>query len=79
MTADNNFAERQIRPAVIIRRNSLNSRPDKGAAPKAIQMNPFQTTHLRGLPPTKDLAHALSTCVAAGQLPPLPNAAIANG
>ena len=78
VTADNNFGERQIRPAVIIRKNSLNNRSKKGAATQAILMSIFQTLRLRGLPPTQTVVTALRTYVATGQLPTLPNPTAAN-
>ena len=36
---DNNFAERQIRPAVILRKNSQCNHSDKGAATQAVMMS----------------------------------------
>ncbi len=37
--ADNNFGERQIRPAVILRKNSQSNRSDRGAATQAVLMS----------------------------------------
>ncbi len=79
VTADNNFGERQIRPAVIIRKNSLNNRSEKGAATQAILMSIFQTLRLRGLPPTQTVVTALRTNVATGKIPPLPHPSAAHG
>ncbi len=76
---ENNFAERQIRPAVILRKNSQSNRSDRGAAPQAILMSVYRTMKLRGLNPTKSIADALRTYLATGQLPPLPDADIADG
>ena len=76
---DNNFGERQIRPAVILRKNSQSNRSDRGAATQAILMSVYRTLKLRGLNPTKTIADALRTYLTTGQLPPLPDAAIANG
>jgi hypothetical protein len=39
VTADNNFGERQIRPAVILRTNSHSNRSDRGAATQAVLMS----------------------------------------
>ncbi len=36
---DNNFGERQIRPAVILRKNSQSNRSDRGAATQAVLMS----------------------------------------
>lgn len=77
--ADNNHAERQIRPAVIIRKNSQSNRSDDGAATQAILMSIYRTLRLRGLDPNKTIADALRTYLTSGQLPPLPDAPTADG
>ena len=69
---DNNFAERQIRPAVILRKNSQSNRSDRGAATQAVLMSVYRTLKLRGLNPTKTIADALKTYLTTRQLPPLP-------
>jgi transposase len=69
---DNNFGERQIRPAVILRKNSQSNRSDRGAATQAVLMSVYRTLKLRGLNPTKTIAHALKTYLTTGKLPPLP-------
>jgi len=76
---ENNFAERQIRPAVILRKNSQSNRSDRGAATQAILMSVYRTLKLRGLNPTKTIAGALKNYVATGKLPPLPGTSIADG
>jgi transposase len=73
VTADNNFGERQIRPAVILRKNSQSNRSDRGAATQAVLMSIYRTLKLRGLNPTKTIANALRTYLTTGQLPPLPD------
>ncbi len=55
---ENNFEERQIRPAVILRKNSQSNRSDRGAATQAILMSVYRTLKLRGLNPTKTIADA---------------------
>ena len=69
---ENNFAERQIRPAVILRKNSQSNRSEQGAATQAILMSVYRTLKLRGLNPTNVITDALRTYIATGQLPPLP-------
>ena len=69
---ENNFAERQIRPAVILRKNSQSNRSDQGAATQAVLMSLYRTLKLRGLDPTKTIADALKTYLTTDQLPPLP-------
>jgi len=69
---ENNFAERQIRPAVILRKNGQSNRSDRGAATQAVLMSVYRTLRLRGLNPTETIAEALKTYLTTGQLPPLP-------
>ena len=69
---ENNFAERQIRPAVILRKNSQSNRSERGAATQSVLMSVYRTLKLRGLAPTKTIADALKTYLTTGQLPPLP-------
>ena len=77
--ADNNHGERQIRPAVIIRKNSLCNRSEEGAATQAILMSVYRTLKLRVLDPTQTIATALRTFLQTGSLPPLPVESVADG
>jgi hypothetical protein len=70
---DNNFAERQIRPAVILRKNSQCNHSDKGAATQAVMMSVHQTLKLRGLDPLQTIVSALKQYMITGKLPALPN------
>ena len=70
--SDNNHAEREIRPAVIIRKNSLCNRSENGAHVQAILMSVYRTLKLRGLDPLETIVAALRTYVRTGSLPPLP-------
>jgi len=76
---DNNLAERMIRPAVIIRKNSQSNRSEKGAATQAILMSVYRTLRLRGHDPIQTIADALRSYVRTGNLPPLPETVPANG
>ena len=76
---ENNFAERQIRPAVILRKNSQSNRSEQGAATQAVLMSVYRTLKLRGLNPMDAIATALRTYLGTGTLPPLPAPAVANG
>ena len=76
---DNNLAERCIRPAVILRKNSYANRSQQGAATQAVLMTIYRTLKLRRLNPTQTIATALIEYLTTGQLPPLPQSAIANG
>ena len=75
---ENNFAERQIRPAVILRKNSQSNRSAKGAATQAILMSVYRTLKLRGHDPIETITTALRTYVTTGKLPPLPPPVAAN-
>lgn len=76
---DNNLAERSIRPAVIIRKNSYGNRSDQGADVQAIMMSVFFTLKKRGHNPVSAMHNALTTYLKTGQLPPLPPNATAIG
>jgi transposase len=71
---DNNHAEREIRPAVIIRKNSLCNRSEEGAQVQAVLMSVYRTLKLRGADPIRTIASALREYVLTGALPPLPPA-----
>jgi len=76
---DNNRGERMIRPAVIIRKNSLCNRSEQGSATQAILMSIYRTLKLRGHDPTKTIATALQTLLQTGTLSPLPTDGVADG
>jgi hypothetical protein len=69
--ADNNHAERMIRPAVIARKNSYCNRSEKGAKTQAILMSIFRTLHLREYDPMTTLEEALKSYCKTGSLPTL--------
>jgi transposase len=71
---DNNHAERSIRPAVIIRKNSHGNRSQKGADCQAVLMSVFRTLKQRGHDPIRTVTTALAEYLATGKLPPLPTA-----
>jgi len=68
----NNMAEREIRPAVIIRKNSLGNRSEKGANCQAVLMSIYRTLKKRGLNPIDTVVEALRKYVETGTVPPLP-------
>ena len=55
---DNNHAERSIRPAVIMRKNSYTNRSDKGARTQSILMSILRTLKQRGCNPISTIAQA---------------------
>ncbi len=76
---ENNFAERQIRPAVILRKNSQSNRSDRGARTQAVLMSVYRTLRLRGHDPLQTIANALRDYLQTGRLPTLPDPTTANG
>jgi len=76
---DNNLAERMIRPAVVLRKNSQSNRSERGAAVQSVLMSVYQTLKLRSHDPLATITEALRIYVATGKLPPLPPPAVARG
>ena len=76
---DNNRAEREIRPAVIIRKNSLGNRSAKGAHVQSILMSIYRTLKLRGHDPLATLVAGLQHYVRTGELPALPDTKTSDG
>jgi hypothetical protein len=70
--SNNNHGEREIRPAVIIRKNSYANGSEDGAETQAVLMSVFRTLKLRGHNPVSAVSDAIRTYLLAGQLPPLP-------
>ena len=77
--SDNNHAEREIRPAVILRKNSLCNRSDNGATVQAILMSIYRTLKLRGFDPLETIVSALRDYLRTGSLPPLPSSRTSDG
>ena len=71
---DNNRAEREMRPAVIARKNSYQNASPNGARTQAVLMTVYRTLKLRGHDPLQTIADALAAYIATGKLPPLPGA-----
>ena len=69
---DNNHAERSIRPAVILRKNSYGNRSPRGADCQAVLMSVFRTLKQRGYDPIQTVVEAIEHYIAHKQLPPLP-------
>ena len=68
---DNNHAERAIRPAVIIRKNSYANRSDRGADTQAVLMSIYRTLKQRGHHPVQTITQAIESFLTTGQLPAL--------
>lgn len=73
VASNNNFAEREIRPAVILRKNTHGNQSEQGAETQAILMSIFRTLRRRGLDPMVEIVEALRAYVQTGKLPPLPS------
>jgi transposase len=69
---DNNHAERMIRPAVIIRKNSYANGSMAGADLQAVLMSIYRTIKQRGHNPIQTIIAAVRTYLKTGSLPPLP-------
>jgi transposase len=69
---DNNHGERQIRPAVIARKNSYANGSEDGAETQAILMSVFRTLKQRGRNPVSAVTQAVRAYLQSGQLPSLP-------
>ncbi len=68
---ENNTAERMIRQAVIMRKNSYSNRSQRGAQTQAILMSAFTTLKQRGLNPMQTVEQALRIYISTGRLPTL--------
>ncbi|HEY2786157.1 MAG TPA: IS66 family transposase [Fimbriiglobus sp.] len=75
----NNHAEREVRPAVLMRKNSYGSQSVRGASTRGVLMSVFRTLHRRGLDPLAAVEHALRAYAATGELPPLPEGKCSGG
>ncbi len=75
--ADNNHAERQIRFAVVMRKNSYGNRSKRGAQAQAILMSIFRTCQLRGIDPIAFLAASVADAIQCGTPLPIPESTAA--
>jgi transposase len=73
VSADNNHAERQIRFAVIMRKNYFGNRSMRGADTQAILMSIFRTCHLRNIDPISTLADSVAAAIRSGSPLPIPD------
>jgi transposase len=69
---DNSHAERSIRPAVIMRKNSYSNRSDKGARTQSTLMSIFRTLRQHNVNPISTIEKALRQYIRTGTVPPLP-------
>jgi transposase len=71
--ADNNHAERQMRFAVVMRKNSYGNRSKRGAHAQAVLMSIFRTCQLRGVDPIAFLADSVAAAIRSGVPLPIPD------
>ena len=70
--ATNNRAEREIRPAVLMRKASYGNASQRGAETRAVLMSVYRTLKSRGLDPIAEVRRALETYAKTGTFPLLP-------
>ena len=58
---ENHHAERSIRPAVILRKNSYGNRSEQGTDCRAVMMSVFRTLNQRGHDPMNTIISAVKT------------------
>lgn len=76
---DNNQAEREIRPAVLMRKTSYGNMSERGAITRAVLMTIFRTLKRRCLDPLQTLTESLRSAIITGQLPSLPETSTSAG
>jgi transposase len=76
---DNNYAERQIRPAVIVRKNIYANGSEDGAETQAVLMSVFRTLKQRAHNPVSAVLDAVRAYLKTGQLPSPPGRIPENG
>ena len=69
---ENNHAQRSIRPAVILRKNSYGNRSEQGADCQAVMMSIFRTLKQRGHDPIRTIIAATADYLPSEKLQPLP-------
>ena len=77
--SSNNHAEREVRPAVLMRKASYGSQSETGAWTRAVLMTVCRTLKKRGLDSLRVIVDALRTYAATNALPPLPEKARSEG
>ena len=76
---ENNHAERSIRPAVILRKNSYGNRSEQGADCQAVLMSVFRTLKQRGHDPIRTIITATKDYLKSGNMIPMPPPTASDG
>jgi hypothetical protein len=71
--ADNNHAERQMRFAVVMRKNSYGNRSKRGAQAQSVLMSVFRTCQLRSVDPIEFLTASVAAAIRSGVPLPIPD------
>lgn len=77
--SSNNHAEREVRPAVLMRKASYGSQSEAGVATRGVLMSVMRTLKKRGLDPLQTILDALRYYATTGTLPPLPDKGSSEG
>ena len=77
--ATNNRAEREIRPAVLMRKASYGNASPRGVETRSVLMTVYRTLKKRGLNPLEETRRALKTLAETGTLPPRPSKTSSGG
>jgi transposase len=75
----NNHAEREVRPAVLMRKASYGNQSERGARTRSVLMSVMRTLKKRGLDPMSTVVDALRSYATTGALPHLPKKASSEG
>jgi transposase len=75
----NNHAEREVRPAVLMRKASYGNQSEAGASTRAVLMTVCRTLKKRGLDPLHAILDALRNYATTGTFPPLPEKVTSKG
>lgn len=77
--SSNNHAEREVRPAVLMRKASYGNQSERGARTRSVLMSVMRTLKKRGLDPMGTVVDALRIYATTGTLTPLPEKAHSEG
>ena len=70
--SSNNHAEREVRPAVLMRKASYGNQSERGAATRGVLMSVCRTLKNRDRDPLQTILNTLRHYATTGTLPPLP-------
>ena len=77
--SSNNHAEREVRPAVLMRKASYGNQSERGARTRSVLMSVMRTLKKRGVDPMNAVVDALRIYATTGALPLLPEKARSEG